>query len=64
MRIHQCPKCELRYPNESEVKDHMVRDHGVQPESLEHHFSGMAGGVHPHRHAPDPRASDSERRDR
>lgn len=60
MRVHQCPKCELRYPDESEVRDHLVRDHGVQPEKLEHHFSGMTGGVHPRHHVPNPAHTESD----
>jgi hypothetical protein len=52
MRVHQCPKCELRYRDEHEVKQHLVDDHGVDPEDLEQHPSGGLPGVHPHRDAP------------
>jgi hypothetical protein len=51
---HQCPRCELRFRGEADVKDHLVRDHGVDPEQLEHHYS-LTGGVHPHRGTPQAR---------
>lgn len=52
MAVHQCPKCDLRYRGENEVKQHLVDDHGVDPEQLEHHFSGDRHGTHAHRRAP------------
>ncbi len=50
---HQCPRCELRFRDEPEVRDHLVRDHGVDPEALEHQFS-VRGQIHPHRDPPRP----------
>lgn len=58
MRIHQCPRCELRYVDEYEVKQHLVDDHKVDPETLERHLSGHVVEVHPHRNPP--RASHGE----
>jgi hypothetical protein len=52
MRVHQCPKCELRYRDDHEVKQHLVDDHGVDPEELEHHLSGERHGTRPHRDVP------------
>ena len=52
MAVHQCPKCELRYRNENEVKQHLIDDHGVEPEDLESHPSGSRPGLHPHRDVP------------
>ncbi|MDP8969799.1 MAG: hypothetical protein M3N52_04760 [Actinomycetota bacterium] len=34
-RIHYCPHCELRFKNDSEVRDHLVLDHGVDRTRLE-----------------------------
>ena len=34
MAIQQCPKCELRFANDSELDDHLMRDHD-DPESSE-----------------------------
>lgn len=52
MPVHQCPKCELRYRGDNEVKQHLVDDHGVEPEQLEHQFSGDRHGTQAHRQAP------------
>ncbi|HVM21103.1 MAG TPA: hypothetical protein VM307_14180 [Egibacteraceae bacterium] len=54
MRVHQCPRCELRYADEHEVKQHLVDDHHVDPETLERHLSGQRPDVHPHRDVPRP----------
>ena len=35
MRVHQCPRCELRFRDETEAKDHLINDHKVDPERLE-----------------------------
>jgi len=32
--MHQCPKCELRFRSTDELNDHLIRDHGVDPEEL------------------------------
>lgn len=32
--MRQCPKCELRFRNADELDDHLVRDHGVDPDRL------------------------------
>ena len=52
MSIHQCPKCELRFRDDHEVKQHLVDDHHVDPEILEEHRSGVRHGIRPHRDAP------------
>jgi hypothetical protein len=59
MRVHQCPRCELRFSDEHEVKQHLVDDHGVDPEILDRHASGPPAGIHPHRDTPSPSRSDS-----
>ncbi len=35
MTVHQCPRCELKFAREAEVKAHLVDDHDVDPEMLE-----------------------------
>ena len=35
MSVHQCPRCELRFEHDSELKSHLVTDHGVDPEELD-----------------------------
>lgn len=53
MRVHQCYHCELRFRSEQEVRDHLVRDHDVDPEAVDHHYTALPKGVHPHRRPPD-----------
>ena len=35
MDIRQCPRCELRFEHEAELKHHMVLEHNMDPEALE-----------------------------
>lgn len=35
MAVRQCPKCELRFRSESEYRDHLRLEHGVDPQSLD-----------------------------
>ena len=35
MPVHQCPKCELRFSGNAELKEHLIGDHDVDPESLD-----------------------------
>lgn len=35
MAVHQCPRCELRFRNETELNFHMTSDHQVDPRSVE-----------------------------
>lgn len=37
MSVHTCPKCELRFERESEVVDHLVRDHDADPDAVRRH---------------------------
>lgn len=37
MAVHQCPKCELRFSDSNEVKQHLIDDHGVAPEDLDNY---------------------------
>jgi hypothetical protein len=53
MRIHQCPRCELRFRDEADTKDHLVSDHQVDPESLERHLAGWTQETASRRDAPD-----------
>jgi hypothetical protein len=58
MRVHQCPKCDLRFPDENEVKQHLIDDHHMPPEELDR--SGIHHeGVHTHRDTPRPRPGNS-----
>ncbi|HSJ46357.1 MAG TPA: hypothetical protein VK923_16900 [Euzebyales bacterium] len=34
MAIHQCPRCELRFRTSSEYNDHLMSEHGVDPETV------------------------------
>lgn len=52
MRVHHCPRCELRFRDEAEAKDHLVNDHGVDPERLERRAPGWNPDA-PHREEPD-----------
>jgi hypothetical protein len=31
----QCPRCELRFVTDVEVRDHLILEHGMEPEQLE-----------------------------
>lgn len=35
MAVHQCPRCELRFASDSEYRDHLRMEHGVDPRNLE-----------------------------
>ena len=35
MPVHQCPRCELRFRTDGEYRDHLRREHGVDPRSTE-----------------------------
>lgn len=54
MAVHQCYRCDLRFLVENEVRDHLVRDHGVDPETVEARYAPLPQGVHPHRRVPHP----------
>jgi hypothetical protein len=42
--IHTCPRCELRFERESELRYHLERDHGVSAEVFEPlHYEGRGG---------------------
>jgi hypothetical protein len=34
----QCPRCELRFRVDAEVRDHLIAEHGMLPEQLEHPY--------------------------
>lgn len=40
MAIYQCPRCELRFRNESEYSYHLKSEHGVDPSRLEPYAYG------------------------
>ncbi len=50
MRVHQCPRCELRFADEAEVKSHLVADHGMSGEQLQEPLHGVNRRHEP----PDP----------
>ena len=35
--VHTCPRCELRFEREIELTDHLVVDHGFDPDALRPH---------------------------
>ena len=63
MRIHQCPRCELRFRDENEVRAHLTDDHGLEPQAFEPHFTGKPQGVHSRRHTPDVGADQARDRE-
>lgn len=34
MPVHQCPRCELRFRTSAEYNDHLMSEHGVDPEAV------------------------------
>lgn len=54
MPAHQCYRCDLRFRDENELRDHLVEDHHVDPNAVEAHYTPLPPGVHPHRRAPRP----------
>lgn len=54
MTVHQCPRCDLRFPDLPEVQSHLVDDHGIDPGDLEPRLSGAGHHVPVHREVPDP----------
>ena len=54
MRTHQCPRCDLRFARDAELKWHLVDDHGLAPEAIEPHPRTLPAGVHERRIPPDP----------
>lgn len=42
--VHTCPRCELRFERESELRSHLQRDHDMSTEALEPlHYEGRGG---------------------
>jgi hypothetical protein len=42
--VHTCPRCELRFERDAEMRDHLARDHGVDTEAVEPlHYRGRSG---------------------
>lgn len=42
MNVHQCPRCELRFRNETELRYHLTVDHAVDPQAVEQISYGAA----------------------
>lgn len=40
---YQCPRCELRFRDDSEVRDHLIVEHGMKPEQLERPYPRLGG---------------------
>ena len=38
MAVHTCPRCELRFELDAEVRDHLVTDHRLDPDALRPHL--------------------------
>lgn len=53
MYVHHCPRCELRFSNEADVKDHLINDHSVEPETLKERLPGWTRDHEERRDAPD-----------
>ena len=53
MDIHHCPRCELRFANDSEVRDHLVTDHHLDPEVVARRLPGWQAEMAERRDAPD-----------
>ncbi len=35
MTVRQCPRCELRFRVDNELRSHLVDEHGVDPDALD-----------------------------
>lgn len=53
MHVHQCPQCELIFANEADVRDHLVNDHGADPEAIERRPRGWSRSEPGERTSPD-----------
>lgn len=62
MRVHQCPRCELKFFDEATVKDHLIADHNVEPDQLEQHLPGWSQEHRERRDAPDLLHPERDRR--
>lgn len=51
--VHTCPRCALRFVTDSEVRAHLLADHGVDPAALQR--TGVPARRNRHRVPPDPR---------
>lgn len=51
--VHHCPRCALRFRFEAELTDHLVADHGQEPEGLGPDYR-RAAEHHHHRHHSTP----------
>ncbi len=49
MAVSQCPRCELRFSTKGEVRDHLVQEHGVDPDTLADPTPSLAREVRPRR---------------
>jgi len=53
MAVAQCPRCELRFASAGEVRDHLVQEHGVDPDTLADPTPSLAKEVRPRRRGPE-----------
>jgi len=51
--VSQCPRCELRFSTAGELRDHLVAEHGVDPDTLADRTPSLAKEVRPQRRDPD-----------
>lgn len=49
MAVHTCPRCELRFELDAEVRDHLVVDHRLDPDALRPHLVPGGGARDPGR---------------
>ena len=46
--VHTCPRCELRFEHDAEMRDHLARDHGVDTEPVAPlHYRGRGDRTQP-----------------
>lgn len=44
--VHQCPRCELRFTNSAELRDHFGHDHAADPDTFDRYrYRGRSDGV-------------------
>lgn len=46
LRVHHCPRCALRFLHDSELRDHLIEDHGLAPEQVHDDYERAARRFH------------------
>jgi hypothetical protein len=50
--VHQCPRCELRFRNAAELRDHFSHDHRADPDTFERYRYRGRSDIPPQPHGP------------